>query len=87
MYIGKREIDRLACFLAGVNCAEGLTGKRVIDFAWNDFEKWVTKKIRRKLNGKSFQAALLKCDDDQEKAFDLWMSWCDEYEKKVQGGK
>jgi len=87
MYIGKKSIYGLQCLLTGIMCVENMTQQKAIDFDWHGFEAWVAKKIRKRLNSRSFGAALSKCDNDDEKAFDLWMKWIDEYEKKVGNGK
>jgi hypothetical protein len=87
LYIGKKSIYGLQCLIQGVWVAENMLRQKVLDVDWHAFNAWVAKKVRRQNNKPSFQFALLKCNNDDEKAFDLWMKWYDEYERKVLGGK
>lgn len=87
MYIGKKSIYGLQCLIEGIWIAENMLGKKALDVDWHAFNAWVARKIRRQNSKPSFQFALLKCNGDDEKAFDLWMEWYDEYERKVLGAK
>jgi hypothetical protein len=76
MYIGKKSIYGLQCFLCG--CA--LSGS-LFKFNREEFEDWVAEKTGKKLNGRSFAVATLLTDTD-EKAFDLWESWYKEFQNE-----
>ena len=74
MYLGKRSIYGLECFICGLRCAN-------CDMFFNDhqfdhgfeFENWVHDQIGiKKKNKRSFELALEQAENDDEKAFDIW---------------
>lgn len=86
MYMGKRSIFGLQCFLHGVQmtaaCGHYDKYKETFpDFLWEEFEEWLSKK-KNVSRMKSFNIALNEANDD-EKAFDLWMDWYAEFENEL----
>jgi len=76
MYIGKRSIYGLQCFICGCRISGNDFG---VD--WEKFEKFVTEKIKWKTSSKSYGAALYLSDNLESEAFDLWMQWFEEFKK------
>lgn len=73
MYIGKKSIYGLRCFI---------TGMRMIDpyaFDLDGFEEWHrTQFAAIKI---SFEFALAMSNNDDEKAFELWAEWYTEFKR------
>lgn len=84
MYLGLKEISRLEHFLNGFKCCEEIykiKGKNTFD--WNKFESYIAKKYNKNSKSiRSFSIALILSDKNEEKAFDLWFKWYDEYRDK-----
>ena len=92
MYMGKKDIQSFAVFLAGVQCAEGShdVGKSIFKLfrgreknaqciEQTHFEDWLERKYGHR-SGRSFVLAREKAGDD-EKALELWFQWYDEFQK------
>jgi hypothetical protein len=93
MYMGKKSIFGLQCFVHGIQLADGFRcGARDDDKVfemkgddWFNFEQWVRKKSKKKAqNIRSFDFALMDAGNDDEKAFDVWAEWFKEWKKETQ---
>lgn len=81
MYMGKKSIFGLVCFIAGIEIANlsNPHAKDVFDVDWWEFEKWIQQKFKRKAFRRSLYLALDDAGNDDEKAFDIWADWFKEY--------
>jgi len=74
MYLGKKSLYGLTCFLTALLCAKS-------DFFFKDsgfvFESWVRKLTDNQ--GRSFEIALKLAGGDDEKGFDVWADWYRRY--------
>lgn len=90
MYMGKKSIFGLQCFLGGIQLAGGFVcGQRdddkvfeMVGDDWFNFEQWVQKKTKFKGRLRSFDIALHEAGNDDEKAFDVWADWFKEWKKE-----
>jgi hypothetical protein len=73
MFIGKKSIYGLQCFIAGTQVA---AFNKL--FRWGEFEEWFAKN-KEWNGGKSFAVVLKECNGDDDKAFDLWFNLYDEF--------
>lgn len=76
MYIGKRSIYGLECFLAGLSVAK--SNMFFEDAQGTDFNSWLRKKFPA-ASKTTFECALDEASGDDEKAFDIWCEWFREY--------
>lgn len=73
VYIGKKSLYGLQCFISGLRC--GGQNEFKVDFF--DFDRWFLKRNRKRES--SFVAATTQAGGDDEKAFDVWFGWFAEY--------
>src|SRR5690242_21800987 len=82
MYVGDASLSKFQAFLTGIQTAEqshNVPENEQLFPKLPEFEIWIAKKLRRKLNGRSFALALLKSENDDKKALALWTSWYQEF--------
>lgn len=83
-YIGKKSIDCLQAFYNGCAFTESKNKcESIFEIDFNEFEAWVDNKeeclcIKNRSEISSFEQAALICDDE-DTAFDLWISWYKEF--------
>jgi hypothetical protein len=85
MWVGENSLSKFQCLITGIQTAEQyhkIPDEEKLFPKFPEFEQWIFKKLRRKLNGKSFALAQLKSKNDDKKALILWASWYQEFLEK-----
>ena len=79
MYLGKISLYGLECYVNGMMHANFKWLKRyeVMGVDIDAFEMWVRKKYSSSL--KSFELALGEAKQDDERAFEVWANWLNEF--------
>lgn len=94
MYMGKKSLFGLQCFMAGLQMAEIQIGcgprksdprDKFFDMSdndWMDFEKWVSQKTKHKGRCNAIGIAAIEAKDDDVKGFDIWAEWFKEWKNE-----
>jgi len=88
MWLGAKSALALECVVQGIGLAEYFYHVSSDDalggFDWNAFEKWVdAHQNPRRLSCRSFSLARMASTSPEE-AFNLWMTWYDDYRAQVE---